>query len=107
MIDGKFFFDQSINNDFKTYETNSKIATSKGDDYRTGCLLDYSYFQKYYKMIAIDISKEQALNADPRAIQQIDFTANLDRAGNTTVFFIIAKAIEILLDFSQGTVNVL
>ena len=70
-------------------------------------MLDYSYFQKNYKMIAIDISKEQALNADPRAIQQIDFTANLDRAGNTTMFFIIEKAIEILLDFSQGTVNVL
>ena len=58
-------------------------------------------------MIAIDLSKQQALDADPRAIQQINFTANLDRAGNTTMFFIIEQAKEIVLDFSQGTVKVL
>ena len=58
-------------------------------------------------MIAIDLSKQQALDADPRAIQQINFTANLDRAGNTTVFFIIEEAKETVLDFSQGTVKVL
>ena len=58
-------------------------------------------------MIAIDLSKQQALDADPKAIQQINFTANLDRAGNTTMFFIIEKAKETVLDFSQGNVNVL
>ena len=58
-------------------------------------------------MTAIDLSKEQALDADPRAIQQISFTANLDRAGNTTMFFIIEEAKETVLDFSQGTVKVL
>ena len=58
-------------------------------------------------MIAIDFSKQQALDADPRAIQQINFTANLDRAGNITMFFIIEKAKETVLDFSQGTVKVL
>ena len=73
----------------------------------TGFLLDYTYFKKYYKMIAIDLSKQQALDADPRAIQQINFTANLDRAGNTTMFFIIEEAKETVLDFSQGTVKVL
>ena len=51
------------------------------DDYTTGCLLDYTYFKKYYKMIAVDLSKQQALDADPKAIQRINFTANLDRAG--------------------------
>ena len=51
-------------------------------------------------MIAIDLSKQQALNADPRAIQQINFTANLDRAGNTTIFFIAEEAKETMLDFS-------
>ena len=107
MVDGKNFFDQSINNDFKTYENIRKIATGKGDDYTTGCLLDYSYFKDHYKMIAIDLSKQQALDADPRAIQQINFTANLDRAGNTTMFFIIEEAKETVLDFSQGTVKVL
>ena len=58
-------------------------------------------------MIAIDLSKQQALDADPRAIQQINFTANLDEEGNTTMFFIIEQAKETVLDFSQGTVKVL
>ena len=58
-------------------------------------------------MIEIDLSKQQALDSDPRAIQQIDFTANLDREGNTTVFFIIKKAKETVAEFSQGTVKVL
>ena len=107
MIDGKNFFDQPINSDLKTYENIRKIATGQGDDYTTGCLLDYTYFKKYYKMIAIDLSKQQALDADPRAIQQINFTANLDRDGNTTMFFIIDEAKETVLDFSQGTVKVL
>ena len=70
-------------------------------------MLDYSYFKENYKMIAIDLSKQQALDANPRAIQQINFTANLDRAGNTTMFFIIEKAKETVLDFSQGTLKVL
>ena len=105
MIDGKIFFDQPINNKFKTYENSRKIATGKGDDYTTGCLLDYPYFKENYKMIAIDLSIQQALGFDPRAIQQINFTANLDRAGNT--FSIIEEAKETALNFSQGTIKVL
>ena len=58
-------------------------------------------------MIAIDLSKQQALDADPRAIQQINFTANLDRVGNTRIYFIPKEANENILDFSQGTVKVL
>ena len=58
-------------------------------------------------MIAIDLSKQQALDADPRGIQQINFTANLDRAGNTRVYFILEEAEETVLDFSQGTIKVL
>ena len=84
-----------------------KIATGKGDDHTTGCLLDYSYFKENYKIIAIDLSKQQALDANPIAIQQINFTENLDRAGNTTMFFLIEEAKETVLDFSQGTVKVL
>ena len=106
MIDGKNFFDQPINSDLKTYENIRKIATGQGDDYTTGCLLDYSYFKDHYKMIAIDLSKQQALDAHPRAIQHINFTANLDRAGNM-MFFIIEEAKGTVLDFSQGTVKVL
>ena len=58
-------------------------------------------------MIAIDLGKEQALDADLRAVQQINFTANFDKVGNTTMFFIIEQANETVLDFSQGTVKVL
>ena len=107
LIDGKNFFDQPVKNDKVTYENIRKIATGQGDDYTTGCLLDYSYFKDHYKMIAIDLSKQQALDADPRAIQQINFTANLDRDGNITMFFIIEQAKETVFEFSQGTVKVL
>ena len=58
-------------------------------------------------MVAIDLSKQQALDADPKVIQQINFTANLNRDGNTTIFFVIEEAKERILDFSQGTVKVL
>ena len=92
MIDGKNFFDQPINSMNKTYENIRKIAIGQGDDYTTGCLLDYSYFKDHYKMIAIDLSKQQALDADPRSIQQINFTANLESAGKTGMFFLIEEA---------------
>ena len=68
MIDGKNFFDQPLTNKSKTFENIRKIATVKGDDYTTGCLLDYPYFKENYKMVALDLSKQQELDADPRAI---------------------------------------
>ena len=71
------------------------------------CLLDYTYFNNCYEMIAIDLSRQEAFDADSKAIQQINFTANLVRDGNTAIFFIIEKAKETILDFSQGTVKVL
>ena len=92
MIEGRNVFDQPINSINKTYENIRKIATGKGDDYTTDGLLDYPHFKKNYKMIAIDLSRQNQLDADPRTIQQINFTANLDRAGNTTTFFILEEA---------------
>ena len=77
MIDGKKLFDQPGKKDKVTYENIRKIATGRGDDYTTGCLLDYIYFKNYYKMIAVDLSKQQVLDADPKAIQQINFTAKI------------------------------
>ena len=97
MIDGKNVFDQPVKNDKVTYENIRKIATGQGDDYTTGCLLDYIYFKNYYKMIVVDLSKQQALDADPKAIQQINFTANLDRAGNKIIYFILEEAKQRLL----------
>ena len=62
-------------------------------------MLDYYYFKENYKMIAIDLRKQQVLDADPRAIQQINFAANFDRPGSTTMLFIIEEAKEAVLDF--------
>ena len=67
MINGRDFFDQPIKNDLKAHDNIRKIATGQGDDYTTGCLLDYPYFKRYYKLIAIDLSKQQKLEADPKA----------------------------------------
>ena len=82
----------------KTYENIRKTAVGQGDDYTTGCLLDYTYFKE---------NKEQALDAGPRAIQQINFMANLDENNGATMFFIIKEAKETIFEFSQGTVKVL
>ena len=68
MVDRKNLFDQPVKTNKVTYENIRKIATGRGDDYTTGCLLDYIYFKNYYKMIAVDLSKQQARDADPKAI---------------------------------------
>ena len=83
-----------------------KNATGQGDDYTTEFLLDYTFFKNHYKMIEIDLSKQQDFDGDPRAIQLIKFTANLDRAGNTRIDFILDEAKETVLDFPQGTKKV-
>ena len=95
------FFDRPINDDIKTYENIRKIATGQGDDYTTGYLLDYHHFKENYRMIAMALSKQQVLYADPRAIKQINFTGNFDRAAGLS-FFIFERAKENVFDFSQG-----
>ena len=107
MINVEHLFDQPVRDNKLTYVNITKIDTGQGDDYTTGCLLHYTYFKDTYKMIAVDLSKQQELDADPRTIQQINFTANLDRAGNTRIYFILEEAKETILNFSQGTVKVL
>ena len=105
MVDGRNFFDQPCQGKImwkhmKTFEI------SQGDDYTIGCLLDYNYFKEHYKLIAIDLSKQQAFDADPKAMQQISFTGNLEQAEGETMFFIIEEAKETILNFSQGTMTV-
>ena len=107
MINEENFFDQPIKNNKVTYENIRKIATGQGDDYTAACFLDSPYFKDSYKMIAVDLSKQQALDADPRSNQPFNFTANIDRAGNTRIYFILEEAKETKLDFSQGNVKVL
>ena len=88
MSDGKTFFDQPVKIDMRTYNI-WEISTGQGDDYTTGCLLDYNCFKKYYKMIGKYVSKQQALDLDPKAIQQINFTRNLEN--QSTICFIIEE----------------
>ena len=99
MIDGKNFFDHPVKNYLGKYDNIRKIASDQEDNYTTGCLLDYPYFKKYYKMIALDV--------DPKAIQQINFTGNLDRDGDETLIFIIEEEKETVLNLSQRTLRVL
>ena len=73
MVDGRNFYDQPINDLIKRYDEVRKVWTGYGDDYTTGYLLDYAYFKDNYKLIVVDLSKEKALDADPRANQQIVF----------------------------------
>ena len=109
MIDGQNVFDQSVKNDFRAYDNMPKFEIGHGDDYITGCLLHYNYFNESLKMINIDLSKQGALDANPKTIEQINFTGDLarDPNANTTMFFIAEEAKETILDFSQGTVKVL
>ena len=89
MIDGRNYFDQPVKIYLRTYDNIWKIVTGQGDDYTTGCLLDYPYFKEYYKLIAIDLYRQQKLDADLKAIQETNFTQTLNRAENAAILFII------------------
>ena len=78
----------------RTYDNVQKIIIGQEDDYTTGCLLDYPYFKEYYKLIAIDLSKQQTLHTGPKAIHQISFTGNLNWRCQTAMFFIIEEVEE-------------
>ena len=109
-IDGRNFYDQPVNDSIKRYDEVTKISTGQGDDYTTGCLLDYSYFEKNYRLIAADLSKQKALDADSRAIPQIIFTGSIkSTVANTraVIFYLLEKSKEAILKFSKGTTKVL
>ena len=76
----------------------------KGEDYTTGSLLDYNYFTKHYKLVAVDLSKQSELDVDPRAIQQIEFKYMLET--NSTIYWVLEKSKEAILEFYKGTVKV-
>ena len=101
-IDGRDFYDQSINDSIKQYDEIRKISIGQGDDYTTGCLLDFAYFEKNYKLIAVDLSNQKVLDADSRSIQQIIFTGKIKaNVANTRViiYYILQKSKETILDF--------
>ena len=103
IIDKLAFFDLSIKTEEEAYE--KIIDISRNNEYTTGNLLDYDYFKKYYKLIAIDLSKQQVLQENEDLIQQINFIGRLTEAAN--VFIIIEKKENIILEFSQNFANVI
>ena len=82
-----------------------KISTGQGDDYTTGCLLDFAYFKNNYKLIAADLSKQKVLDADSRAIQQIIFTGK--SSADAIIYYTLEKSKETILEISEGTTKVL
>ena len=104
-IDGRSFYDQPINDLIKQYGEARKVSTGQGDDDTTGCLLDFAYFEKNYKLIAADLSKQIALGAVSRAIQKIIFTGTASAA--VIIYYILEQSKETILEFSKGTIKFL
>ena len=109
LIGERNFNDQSINDSIKQFDEVRKVSTGQGDDYTTGCLLDYAYLKDNYKLIAVDLSKEKALDADPRAIQQTVFQGVVGGDDNTKIrlYTILEQSKETVLEFYKGTAKVL
>ena len=105
LIDSRNFYDQPTNDQIKKYNEIRKIATGKGDDYTIGCFLDYQYLKDLYQLIAVDLSKQKKIDADPRAIQQIEFYGKLGT--NSQVCTVLGKSKETVLEFYKGTSKVL
>ena len=109
-IDGKNFYDWPINDSIKQYDEIRKISTRRGDDYTTSCLLDFAYFERHYRLIAVDLRKQKALDADSRAIQQIIFTGKIKAAeadARVIIYYILEKSKETVLEFAKGITKVL
>ena len=104
VIDGRNFYDNPIESDIEKYRELKKVMIGKGEDYTTGSLLDFNYFDKYYKLVAVDLSKQKELDADPRAIQQIEFKYML--VTNSSIYWVLEKSKETILEFYKGTVKV-
>ena len=105
LIDSRNFYDQPISDQIRKYDEIRKITIGKGDDYTTGCWLDYHYFKDHYQLIAVDLSKQKELDADPRVIQQIEFYGMLKT--NSQVYIVLEKSKETVLEFYKGTAKVL
>ena len=109
MIDGRNFYHQPINDLIKQCDEVRKVSAGQGDDYTTGCLLDYAYLKDNYKRNAVDLNKQKALDANPRAIQQIVFQGDVGGENNTKIrlYTILEKSTETVLEFYKGTAKVL
>ena len=97
IIDGRNFYYNPMESDIEKYRELKKVLIGKGEDYTTGFLLDFNYFLKHYKLVAVDLSKQKELDADPRAIQQIEFKYRLQT--DSTIYWVLEKSKETILEF--------
>ena len=104
IIDGRNFYDNPIESDIEKYGELKKVMIGKGEDHATGSLFDFNYFDQHYKLVAVDLSKQKELVADPRAIQQIEFKYMLGT--NSTIYWVLEKSKETILKFYEGTFKV-
>ena len=104
IIDGRNFYDNPIESDIEKYRELKKVMIGKGEDYTTGSLLDFNYFDKHYKLVAVDLSKQKELDAVPRAIQLIDVKYMIEMS--STIYWVLEKSKETILEFYKGTVKV-
>ena len=104
IIDGRNFYDNPIESDIEKYRELKKVMIEKGEDYTTGSLLDFNYFLKHHKLVAADLSKQKELDVDPRDIQQIEFKYMLGT--DSTIYWVLEKSKETILEFYKGTVKV-
>ena len=104
IIDGRNFYDNPIESDIEKYRELKKVMIGKAEYYTTGSLLDFNYCKKHYKLVAVDLSKQKELDPDPRAIQQTEFKYMLET--NSTIYWILEKSKETILEFYKGTVKV-
>ena len=109
MIDRRNFYDQPINDLIKQYDEVRKVSTGHGDDYTAGCFLDYAYLKDNYRLTAVDLSKQKALYADPRAIQRIVFQGVVGGNDGTKIriYTILEQSKGTVLEFYKGTAKVL
>ena len=105
LINGVNFHDQPISSDIKKYEESLKMTTGRGENYETGCLLDFNYYKKHYSIIACDLSRQKVLDLNPRIALQLEilFMLNTD----SQILTILQKSKETKLEFSKGTTKVL
>ena len=104
LINRRNLYDQPVDDSIKQYDEVRKVSTGQGDDYATGCLLNYAHFKENYRLIVVDLSKQKALDADPRAIQQIVFQRVGGGADNTKrLYTVLKKSKETVLEFYKVT----
>ena len=105
--------EKTIDSDIKRYEEITKLTTGQGEDYTTGCLLDYDYIKNHYRLMAVDLSRQKELDAYPKSIQQIEFVGQLKKVNNAInnpesifILMILEKIKEKRLKLSQGSLTV-